>query len=159
MGFTRTDGGLLVPEGAQEAAVQAALRQHDPDLRLVPQDSDVYGRRVYKVYRYNGPDHSADLVCVWWDRDLNPLPLSMALLDMVQLHDKSTVGRMPTIDEETERLRVERRRDYDRDAEAIVKEFGPKLDGKKQTLLPRSRSLYLSRQKARAKQKNRELRP
>jgi hypothetical protein len=159
MSFTRTSGGLLVPEGAQEAAVDAALRRHDPDLRLVPQDSDAYGRRVYKVYRYNGPDRPADLVCVWWDRDLQPIPLSMALVEMVQLHDKQTVGRMPTVDEETERVRAEKKKDYLRDAEAIVKEFGPKLDEKKHTLIPRSRGLQVARQKVRAKQRNPGWRP
>ena len=159
MGYTVSGGGLLIPEGAQEAAVDAALRRHDPDLRLVPQDSDAYGRRIYKVYRYNGPDRAADLVCVWWDRNLQPLPLSMALLDMVQLHDKNTSGRMPTVDEETARLKTERRKDYDRDAEAIVKEFSKKLDGKKFVPLHRSRGLQLARQRARAAQKNPDWRP
>ena len=159
MDFTATGGGLLVPEGAQEAAVDAALRRHDPELRLVPQNSDAYGRRIYKVYRYNGPDRPADLVCVWWDRNMEPLPLSMALLDMVQLLDKGTVGRQPTVEEAERELRAGRRRDYERDAEAIVKEFGPRLDGKRFTPQPRSRALYLARNKQRAKQRNPELRP
>ena len=159
MGFTRTDGGLLVPEGAQEAAVDAALRRHDPDLRLVPQDSDAYGRRVYKVYRYNGPDRPADFVCAWWDRKNEPLPLSGALVDMVQMLDKNSPGRGPTLEQEEARIRAQKRKEAREATRPIVEEFGPRLDGKKHTLIPRSQSLRRARDKERARQKLPEFRP
>ncbi len=159
MEFTRTGGGLLVPEGSQEAAVDAALRRHDPDLRLVPQDSDVYGRRIYKVYHYNGPDTPADLVCVWWDQNHEPLPLSSSLVDYVQMLDKNTVDRGPTLEEQEARVREQKRKDAREEMRPIVEEFAKKLDGKKTVLLPRSQSLRRARDKERARQKNPEYRP
>lgn len=146
MGFIVSEtSGLLLPSGSEEAAVAAALKRHDPDLRLVPQDSDHFGRRVYKVYRYNGPDRDAGFVCGWWNDQMEPLPLSSALVEYVQYLDRNTVGRQPDENELADRLRAERRKDYLRDAEAIVQEFGPKMDGKRSTPMPRSRGLQLSR--------------
>jgi hypothetical protein len=150
MGFVVSpSSGLLLPQGSEEAAVSAALKAHDPELRLVPQDSDHYGRRIYKVYRWNGPDREATFVCGWWDDDLKPLPLSSGLVEYVKYLDRNTVGRAPDADELTAKLREERRKDYMRDAEAIVQEFGRKIDGKSFTPMPRSRSLQLSRQRER----------
>lgn len=159
MTLVQGNGGLLVPQGALEAAVTRALRQHDDELRLVPQDSDVHGTRVYKVYRYNGPDRAADFVCGWWDERGTPYPLSMNLVELVQMHDRNTVGVPDDEDVHNRRLREERRRDSEREGQAIVQEFSKKIDGKSHTILPRSRSLQLARQKQRAAQPNPELRP
>jgi hypothetical protein len=100
-------------------------------------------------------------VCGWWDDNLNPLPLSMAILDMVQLHDRNTVGRPLDEDELAERIRVERRKDYLRDAEAIVQEHGRRVDQKRSTPQPRSRQLYLARAKERERRGRwpKEMRP
>ena len=151
-GLTLTDGGLLVPEGSLEASVSRALQQHDRDLRLVPQDSARFGRRVYRVIRSNGPDRPPDFVCWWADEYGAPLPLSFSLVDYVQLHDRNTVGRPKDADELDREFRAQKRKDYLRDAEAIVHDHADRVDGKKQQVLPRSRSLYLARQRARAKQ-------
>lgn len=159
MGLVTTHGGLLVPEGALEAAVAAALKHHDPDLRLVPQDSDHYGRRIYKVYRWAGSDRPAEFVCGWWDDQGRPIPLSMALLDRVQLLDRNTRGREIDEDEHNRRLKEERYKDYLRDAEELVKEFSGRLEGKRSSPLPRSRSLYAARNRVRARTKDQELRP
>lgn len=150
MGFVVSgSSGLLLPHGAEEAAVAAALKRHDPELRLVPQDSDHFGRRIYKVYRYNGPDRDAQFVCGWWNDDLEPLPISSALVDYVQFLDRNTAGRQLDVDELDAKHKAERRADYMRDAEAIVAEFGPKIDGRRSSPLPRSRGLQLSRQRER----------
>jgi hypothetical protein len=143
--------GLLVPQGSLEAAVQSALKQHDPDLRLVPQDSDVYGQRVYKVFKWNGPDRPATFLMTWADEHLRPLPLSMNLVEMVKYHDRNTSLRPPDENELEAKLREERRKDYLRDAEAIVADHQDRVDGKSQQPLPRSRSLYLARQRHRRK--------
>lgn len=150
-GLIVAGSGLLVPEGAQEAAIQRALQQHDPDLRLVPQDSDVYGRRIYHVWRYNGPDRDAHRVCVWADEQLNPLPLSSALVDYVQSLDRNGRGRQVDVDELERKFREEQRKDYRRDAEAILADHDPRIEGKRHQPLPRSRSLYLARLRQRAK--------
>jgi hypothetical protein len=146
-----TASGLLVPEGSQEAAVAAALRRHDPDLRLVPQDSDHFGRRIYKVYRWNGPDREATFVCGWWNDKLEPLPLSSALVDFVQYRDRNTRGLPEDEDALDRKFRAEQRKDYLRDAEAIVQDHHKRVDGKSHQPLPRSRSLYLARQRQRKK--------
>ena len=144
-------GGLLVPEGALEAAVQRPLKEHDSDLRLVPQDSDVYGQRVYKVFKWNGPDRPATFLLTWADEHLRPYPLSMNLVEMVKYHDRNTSLRPPDEDEIERKLREERRKDYLRDAEAIVHDHQNRIDGKSHMPLPRSRSLYLARQRNRKK--------
>ena len=151
-GLTLTGGGLLVPEGALESAVARALKEHDRDLRLVPQDSDAFGTRIYKVYKWNGPDREATFILGWWDENLRPLPLSMNIVDLVKHHDKNTVGRPRDEDELDREFRAQKRKDYLRDAEAIVHDHADRVDGKKHQVLPRSRSLYLARQRARQKQ-------
>ena len=157
--LTRTTHGLLVPQGSHEEAVRDALRRHDPELRLVPVESDAYGRRVYKVYRYQGPDRDAQFVLFWADREGNPLPLSMAIVDAVQLLDRSTVGRAPDEDERNRAMLEERRKDAERDFQAIEEEFHDRLSGKRSSPLPRSQSLYRARSRVREQTKTNELKP
>src|SRR3990172_2038428 len=89
----QTESGLLVPEGAHEAAVDAALREHDPDLRLVPQDSDYYGRRIYKVAPYYAPDPPVEFLLTWCDPSgETAYPLSMAIVDEIRRHDRGMRG-------------------------------------------------------------------
>jgi hypothetical protein len=112
MSLTRTSGGLLVPEGALEAAVSRQLRELDPDLRLVPQDSDAYGQRIYKVYKFMGPDRPAAFILMWGDWNGNPFPLSSALVEEVKRHDRNLRGHesLPDADEHNRRLKSEARR-------------------------------------------------
>ncbi len=152
-------GGLLAPEGALEAAVSAALRNHDPDLRLVPQDSDHYGRRVYKVYRYAGSDRPAEFILFWGDEHGNPFPLSTSLVDEVQRLDRNLRGTVPDPDSLNARLVAERRRDAEADFDEIVREHAKRVDGKNSQPLPRSPGLYLARSRVRARTRSRELKP
>ena len=153
-----THSGLLVPSGTQEAAVAAALKQHDPDLRLVPQMSDVYGTTVWKVYRYCGSERPAEFVCGWWNDKLEPLPLSMALIDMVQLHDKNMRGNPGDVDELTAKLKAQRYADARAETQEMAREFAARMDGKRYTILPRSQSLRMARDKQR-RNPTPELRP
>ena len=107
-----TDSGLTVMmHGADEAAVSRALRDYDRDLRLIPQDSDAYGKRVYKVYRYNGPDRRADFLFLWGDDYGNPYPLSMAILERVKTFDKNQRGNALNVSEDEWNARLKERID------------------------------------------------
>ncbi len=158
---TQTPSGLVVAsEGSDERAAAAALREYDCDLRLVPQDSDTFGRRVYKVYRYAGPDHPALFVCGWWDELGNPYPLSASgLLELVKRLDRNTRSSEQSADVHNAELVAHRRQDADAELDEIEREFGKRLSGKWSQPLPRSRSLYAARNRARAKTKTPELKP
>jgi hypothetical protein len=138
----------------EEAAVSRALRQHDDDLRLIRSfdlEREVF---FWKVYRYNGPERPADFILAWATDDGEPKPLSMRIVDEVQRHDRGMRGDTISPDEYNRRLREERHKDYLRDAEAIVQEFGAKLDGKKTVPVHRSQRLRMYRDKRRAKGEN-----
>lgn len=160
--FTNTPSGLVLAcEGADEAACAAALRDWDPDLRLVPQDSDHYGRRVYKVFRYVGSERPAQFVCGWWDELGRPYDgLSVTgLLDMVKRLDKNTSHVNIDPDEKNARLIAERQREHSERMQEVVEEFRDRIDGKKSSPLPRSRGLYLARSRVREQTKTKEFKP
>ena len=122
---SQTDSGIhLLTHGSDEVAVSRALREHDNDLRLVPQDSDAYGQRVYKVYRYNGPERPANFLFMWGDDYGNPYPLSMAILERVKQMDKNQRGNTDFLneDEHNRRLRERRQKDYEADVETVKEE-------------------------------------
>lgn len=158
MSLSRTENGLLVPEGAHEEAVRDALRRHDPELRLVPQDSDYYGQRVYSVYRYMGPDRDAIPILFWGDQQGNPYPLSNAIVDAVQLLDRTTVGRVVDPDVKNAELRERRQRDFEEDVDELVREYEPILEDRKRSPLFRGKSLQLARMRSRDRLPK-ELRP
>ena len=162
MVFTQSQNGLVLAcEGSDEAACAAALRQYDPDLRLVPQDSDAYGRRIYKVYRYQGSEQPAVFVCGWWDEYGNPYEgLSVTgLLDMVQRLDRNTRGQVLDSDTKNAELVERRRREANAALDEIAREFRGRLEGTRSSPLPRSESLRRARDKVRARTKTSELRP
>jgi hypothetical protein len=88
--YSRTDNGLLVAENASgdERAVARALKEYDPDLRLVP--AVVKEQVAWKVYRHSGPDRPALFLFMWGDEYGNPWPLSYRILDKVKTLDKNT---------------------------------------------------------------------
>jgi hypothetical protein len=121
---TQTRGGLYVAEQAVDfQSVAAALREHDPELRLVPQHDPDWGTVVYKVFRYAGDNRPADFVCGWWDREMRPLPLSHRLVDEVKLLDRRTSSRQPDEDEHNERLKQERLDRWSEDMETLADEL------------------------------------
>lgn len=117
-----TPSGLIaVREGSDHASVQRALRDHDPDLRLVPQATD--GRVAWVVYRYRGGDRPAEIVCSWRDANLDPLPLSHGLVDMVQRLDRNTVGRDRDPDDVNRELLERRDATDDDELDEMARDF------------------------------------
>ena len=160
--FNNRPSGLVVAyQGSDEAACAAALKEYDRDLRLVPQDTDAYGRRVYKVYRYQGSEQPSVFVCGWWDEFGQPYDqLSITgLLDMVKRLDRNTRFEHIDPDERNQRLVAQRRKEAEEALDEIGKEFEGRLDGRKSSPLPRSQSLRLARDKIRARTRDNELKP
>lgn len=161
--FTDTPSGLvLATEGSDEAACAAALREYDRDLRLVPQDSDHFGRRVYKVFRYVGSERPAIFVCGWWDEFGRPYDgLSVTgLLEMVKRLDRNNTRHQNVDpDEKNARLLADRKREHDERMAEVVEEFRDRIDGKSSSPLTRSRSLYLARNRVREQTKTPEFKP
>jgi len=154
-----TASGLAAVTRATDArSVQAALRAHDPELRLVPQ-ADPSGRFRWEVRRYMGENHPAVYVCAWMDEYGNPLELSHQLVDRVKQLDRNTVGAMPDPDELNARMLEDRRRDQERDWQAIVDDHKDRVDDRKRVPLFRGRSLYAARNRVRAAIKTREWKP
>ena len=159
-GLTSTDGGLLVPQGAYEEAVARALKEHDPLLRLVPQDSDHFGRRVYKVFRYAGSDRDAEFILFWGDPTNGvAYPLSMAIVDEVKRHDRNERGfSAEDPDVLNARLVEQRQREARELGSAIAEEHADRMEGKKTSVLFTGKNLQLSRIRQRRRMPP-ELRP
>jgi hypothetical protein len=79
-------GGLMLAENAaDESAVSRALRQLDPDLRLVWKVDDETGRQVYRVFKYMGDSQPAAFIMDWREHGVGaPLPLTHRLVDEVK---------------------------------------------------------------------------
>jgi hypothetical protein len=140
---------LWVPEAAfaaDERAVARALRDYDDELRLVPQPS-AHGLR-YEVRRWRGTDKPAEFLLAWIDEQLEPLPLSMKLLELVKQHDRNTRSRVldENVRDELRRQAIER--SWDDDVEAAV---GDWLMPHGRPVLPRSVSLRQARDRRRAR--------
>lgn len=161
--FTDTSSGLvLATHGSDEAATAATLREYDRDLRLVPQDSDAFGRRVYKVYRYMGSEQPSVFICGWWDEMGNPYDglSASGLLEMVKRLDRNNSRWQNSDSDEKNRLLVEQRsRQASEDIDDIAREFKGSIDGTSSSPLKRSQSLRMARDKVRARTSTNELRP
>lgn len=118
-------GGLTVAEyGADHASVQKALREHDDDLRLLPQPDDVHAGIAWTVLKYMGPDRPAVVVCSWRNERMEPLPLSHALVDHVKTLDPRVRGHAFYEDPDVANAKLldRRRRDLDADMDEFVSE-------------------------------------
>lgn len=152
MHVSRLDSGLTVAEhGSDAVAVQRALQEHDRDLRLIPQESDHYGRIVYKVARLTGGDRPVQWVMSWRTRDGEALPLSMRLVDKVKELDLNSRAPKDDPDDLNAQVRAERERDLDREMENLSEDWQRKHG---QPILHRSQSLRLARDKRRARGEN-----
>jgi hypothetical protein len=142
--YEKSDSGLLVPHLAGgEADISRALREHDPDLRLVPQASASLG--VYwSVYRYAGSDRPAEHVCSWVDyqRD-TPKPLSHGLVEHVRSLDRNLRGPVVDHDAANARVRREATERAERQAQDMAEDWAS-LEGRS-ACLPRSASLRQAR--------------
>lgn len=143
---SRSDTGLLVAENgsADEKAIARALRDHDPDLRLVPQGFR-NGMTAYKVYRYCGSERPAEFICFWGNAQGEPYPLSSRLLDKVRALDKSQRGSEGYLseDELNDRAKAARQEQAQADAEDLFDDW--KTREKRSACLPRSTSLARAR--------------
>jgi hypothetical protein len=141
---TQTRGGLYVAEDSYDfQSVARALREYDPELRLVPQEQG--GVRVYKVFKYRGDDKPAEFVAGWWDEQLRPLPLSHRLVDEVKRLRPENRHKRVDEDEFNAALREERRRDSERELEALADEAAKR--SRTSPVLHRGQHLRRSRHK------------
>lgn len=148
MQYLETNSGLAVPlTGVDEASVSRALREHDDTLRLVPQDSDTYGRRIYRVARIVGGDRPVEWVVTWRTREGDALPLSHRLVEKVKELDLNSRNRVDDPDELNAALRSEQQRDFDREMENLKEDWLMKS----RPILPRSQALRMSRDKRRGR--------
>lgn len=155
--WTQSDSGLVVGNYASdEAACRRALAEYDRDLRLVPPGVFIRGEQetrsdAYRVYRYVGSGRDVQFVCGWWDDAGNAYPQLSAsgLLEMVRRLDRN--GRAERMDdaEHNRRVRESIRKEAREYVDEVVHEFRGKLEGKRSSPLPRSRSLQLARQRQR----------
>lgn len=123
MQVTVTDSGLYVAEQAADyQSVSRALREHDPELRLVPHEVEETGVVLWKVFRYAGPNHPAHFVCAWTDRKLRPLPLSHSLVERVKQLDRNTRGSEMDADVENARVSAEQEKRMDDAIDEVARE-------------------------------------
>lgn len=106
MVYSRHGGTLLIAErAADERAVQAALKDFDPSLRLTWENDVNTGRQVWNVHSVWSPDHPAVLIHTWRDSTtLAPLPLTMRIVDEVKRQRQ--VDTMKEIDNANARLKA-----------------------------------------------------
>lgn len=119
---SRTGSGLIVSEyGADGAAVLRALKDHDPDLRLIPPGVSVQGahREHWAVYLYRGSERPPVFVLAWTGPDGGPLPLSHRLVDAVKQRDLNGRGNPLSADQLNAARAEARRRQEERDREAL----------------------------------------
>lgn len=147
--YTRTPGGLEVAShGADEASVARALKDHDPDLRLVLQPLDD-GILIYEVRLFRGYDRPSEHVLSWMSDRGEPWPLTMQIVEHVKHLDRNS--RQPYLSPEerdAEKRRCEAK-DWEDSVEAIVDDWKER-EGRS-ACLPRSQSLRMARDKARAR--------
>lgn len=143
--YDRTDSGLLVArESAEGSAVARALRDHDADLRLVPQFSESYGGVYWAVYRYAGSERPADLVCAWVDHERGePKPLSFGLVERVKELDRAGRGQAVESDEGNAALRERNARERERLQEDLIDDW-KRREGRS-AVLPRGQHLRQAR--------------
>jgi len=113
----------------------------------VPQDSDHFGRRIYKVFRYAGSERPAEFLLFWGDPSSGvAYPLSMSIVDEVKRHDRGERGFSAEDSDVINARLVEQRRRESRDlGKAIAEEHGDRMAGKKSSVLFAGKNLQLSR--------------
>jgi hypothetical protein len=148
--YLETDSGLAVPlTGADEASVSRALKEYDSDLVLIPQDSDAYGRRIYRVARRVGGDRPVQWVVTWRTREGDALPLSHRLVEKVKELDLNSRNKVDDPDDLNAQLKVDRQKDYDVYMDDMVQDHLGTHKGR--FITPRSTALALARRRGRRK--------
>lgn len=151
--YSGTGSGLVVAEHAcGEPEVAHLLRQLDRRLVLTWEVDEEHHARVWRVFRRMGSDRPAVWICDWRDDYGNPLPLSSRLVDRVR--DLSVNSRAPKPDAQAhnERVRAEADKQFQEETDDIARWHGARHG--RLACLPRSQSLRLARDKARARGEN-----
>jgi len=144
------DNGLVLAEhGMDGAALERELKRRDPLLSLQGWPSLEHGCIVWRVVRDAGPNRSPETVCVWQAPSGLPHPLSSGLLDLVDRLDRNNTRRdYQSEDELEQRRKIAREQQVARDNEALADDWNPRHG---RPVLPRSISLRMARDKARAR--------
>lgn len=124
----RSSGLVVAREGWDEVAASAALKQLDRRLVLQKHPRDgVEGGWVYKVVCVVS-DTLAPVIFTWMDANGNPLPLSSALVDEVQSLMLGARNKPADEDEHNARLAESRRRDAEREHQAVLDDHRAYID-------------------------------
>jgi hypothetical protein len=125
-----TGSGLLVAEEPASAAqIGRLLREHEPRLRLVPQQDEARRCLLWQVWRHNGNDRPADYIVTWMDQYGEPLPLSTQIVERVKLFDPNqTASAPPTHTELNARHRERTLRETEARYAAVEQEHAPYVD-------------------------------
>jgi len=148
--LARHPSGLLLP-AADERAIEDELQRLDPRLYLSFEIEG--GRQVYRVMCEYAGDRFAP-VCDWRDEQQRPLPLSSGLVELVRsLQPRGGVAAQEAM-AANERRRERLEADVEEAVDEIADDMGPRIAGRKQSLLNRSPGLVASRRRARRRGEN-----
>ena len=142
-------GGLVVSEyGADQATIERELKKRDPLLSLQGWPSQTHQTILWKVVRFSGGDRPPETVCVWQSDRGEPYPLSSGLLNLVDRLDRNSRSQHVGEDDRNAELERQRQRANELANEGIIDNTTFKHG---RPVLPRSQSLRMSRDKARAR--------
>jgi len=147
-------GGMAVmfaPSSVDE--ISRALRRLDDRLFLDPEYEPLgpRGPYVYMTVKYHvGSEHTPGVVLEWRDHN-GPKPLSMAIVEQVKRQEGAMATAYIEAMAANERKRQEAIRAVGDGAYEIGRSGGASAAGKKSVNLPRSQSLRMARDKARAR--------
>jgi len=144
------DGVILAHEGGDHATIERALKRHDRNLKLGGTVDPRFGKIAWKVYYQVSPDAPDEFVCDWRDPDGRPRELSFGLVDKVVARDRNSRGQEPSADELNARYQEQKRKDQDRQYEAMIEDT-VRRHGTPVT--PRSARLRMARDKQRSRGK------
>jgi hypothetical protein len=136
-----------------EKTVARALRRLDDRLFLDPEveTHGPYGPYVYMTVKHHiGSGHPPICVLEWRDAH-GPKPLSLALVEQVKRQEGRMATAVKEVIEANARKREEAIRAVGDGSYDVVMEGGKSAAGKRSVNLPRSQSLRMARDKARAK--------
>lgn len=152
--YSETHSGITRADfGADGDAVRRALRQHDDRLRLLPPGVDAGDgreRRHWRVYLYVAGDRPLEFLLSWQTDRGEPLPLSMALVDEVQRHDRNSRAQIVEAEVANELLRQEKQREFEREKEGALDDWmGPRAEKGRLPVFHKSPALAVARRRGR----------
>lgn len=147
-------GGLAVMWSRQDTrTVEAALRRLDDRLFLDPEyePHGPHGPYVFMTVKYHlGSGRPPSMVCEWRD-SYGPKPLSLGLVEQVKRQEGVMASAFREALAANERIRQDAVKAVGDGAFDVVRDGGLSAAGKRSVNLPRSQSLRMARDKARAR--------